>query len=180
VGEIAVKGTGDLSIYNVPEFLKVNREAYNEIAINPDTGGGRPKYGTNLIFSMMNNSGIYPIRNFSQGIFKENKLYDEIWVDRYWEKDKACHSCPIKCSKIARIKDGKYKGEITEGPEYETIWSFGAQCGVNDPDTIIYGEYLADYYGVDGISVGNIIGFAMECSEKGLIDATKSFLYVIG
>jgi len=176
VKAIAVRGSNDINIYNISKFIRTNKEAYNEIAINPDTGGGRPKYGTNIIYSLINSAGIHPVKNFSQSIFENcDKLNEEIWVEKYWEKDKACHSCPIKCSKIARIKDGKYMGNITEGPEYENTWSLGAQCGVSDPDTIIYGEYLADYYGVDGISIGNIIGFAMECSEKGLIDEDVNF-----
>lgn len=173
---IAVKGSNDLEINNLTRFLKANKEAYNEIAIHPDTGGGRPKYGTNVIFSLMNEAGIHPVKNFSQSEFEQWQEIDEtVWLEKYWDKDKACHSCPIICSKIARVKEGKYQGKITEGPEYENTWSLGSQCGVSDPGAIIYGEYLADYYGVDAISVGNIIGFAMECAEKGLIDEDIEF-----
>ena len=82
---------------------------------------------------------------------------------------RACFGCPIYCSKIAQVKDGKYKGSFTEGPEYENVWSFGAQCENTDIGAIIQAEYLCDYYGLDSISAGNVIGFLMECREKGVM-----------
>jgi len=173
---VVAKGDCDLNIYNKEEYIRANREAYNEIDINPDTGGGRPKYGTNVLYSIINEAGVHPVKNFSKSVFEErDQINEHVFAEDFWVKDKACHSCPIKCSKIARVKKGKYEGKMTEGPEYENTWSFGAQCGVANPGAIIYGEYLCDYYGMDSISAGNIVGFAMECSEKGLIEEEIKF-----
>jgi len=73
------------------------------------------------------------------------------------------------CAHVAIVREGKNAGTYGEGPEYETIWSFGPQCGVSNGETIARAGYLCDYYGLDTISVGNTIGFLMECYEKGLI-----------
>ncbi len=166
---IAVRGNGNIPIFNPDVFMKTCREAFNELANNPDTGGGRQKYGTNVILSLMDEVGIHPVRNFQKGKFAGADRVNEDVVEEYYVRNKACFGCPIYCSKIAEVKEGKYKGSFTEGPEYENVWSFGANCENVDVGAIIQAEYLCDYYGLDGISAGNVIGFLMECVEKGLL-----------
>jgi aldehyde:ferredoxin oxidoreductase len=145
------------------------REAFNELANSPDTGGGRQKYGTNVILSLMDETGIHPVRNFQKGKFDGASQVNEETIETYYERDKACFGCPIYCSKIAEVKEGKYKGSFTEGPEYENVWAFGANCENVDIGAIIQAEYLCDYYGLDGITTGNVIGFLMECFERGIL-----------
>jgi len=166
---IAVRGTGSISLHNPELFMKICREAYNELANSPDTGGGRQKYGTNVILSLMDEAGIHPVRNFQKGKFDGAMQVNEETIAKYYVRNKACFGCPIYCSKIAEVKEGKYKGCYTEGPEYENVWSFGAHCENTDVGAIIQAEYLCDYYGLDGITTGNVIGFLMECVEKGLL-----------
>lgn len=167
---IAVRGTRGIKIADYDGFLDMSKEAFNEVAINPDTGGGRNHYGTNVIYSFIEEAGVHPVENFQKGKFKGvNKINEEILRTQYYKKDKACASCPIACSKLSVVDDGKYKGKFVEGPEYENVWSFGAQCGNTDPGAIIYAEYLCDAYGLDSISVGNTIGFAMECYQRGIL-----------
>jgi aldehyde:ferredoxin oxidoreductase len=166
---IAVRGSGNIPIFDPDGFMKTCREAFNELANNPDTGGGRQKYGTNVILSLMDEVGIHPVRNFQKGKFAGADRVNEDVVEEYYVRNKACFGCPIYCSKIAEVKEGKYKGSFTEGPEYENVWSFGANCENVDVGAIIQAEYLCDYYGLDGISAGNVIGFLMECVEKGLL-----------
>jgi len=167
---IVVRGRGSVEIARYEAFLTANNEAMNELTINPDTGGSRPKYGTNNILSAMDVLGIHPVHNF-QGIpwSGAEKLNEEVLADQYFKKNKACFACPIRCSKVSRVDSGKYKGSVVEGPEYENVWSFGAQCGNADPGAVIEAERLCDFYGLDSISVGNAVGFAMECYERGLI-----------
>ena len=90
-------------------------------------------------------------------------------IEKLYVRHKACYGCPIHCSKITRIPDGKYAGSVVEGPEYENVWAFGAQCENADIGAIVRAEYLCDYYGLDGISTGNVIGFLMECVERGAL-----------
>ncbi|MHA1957301.1 MAG: aldehyde ferredoxin oxidoreductase family protein [Candidatus Thorarchaeota archaeon] len=166
---IAVRGTKTIKIHNHSLFMKTCREAFNELAIHPDTGGGRQKYGTNVILSLMEEVGIHPVRNFQKGKFEGSEQVDEDSIADLYVRNKACYGCPIYCSKIAEVKDGKYKGSFTEGPEYENVWAFGANCDNNNLGSIVQAEYLCDYYGLDGISTGGVIAFLMECVEKGIL-----------
>ena len=166
---VAVRGTLSIAIHDQQKFMKTCREAFNELANHPDTGGGRQKYGTNVILSLMDEVGIHPVRNFQRGKFAEASRVNEETVYEYLVRNKACFGCPIYCSKIAEVKTGKYKGSFTEGPEYENVWAFGANCENANLGAIIQAEYLCDYYGLDGISAGGVIGFLMECVEKGLL-----------
>jgi aldehyde:ferredoxin oxidoreductase len=166
---IAVRGTHSIALQNPDQFMVTCREAFNELANSPDTGGGRQKYGTNIILSLMDETGIHPVRNFQKGKFEGASQVNEETIEKYYVRDKACFGCPIYCSKIAEVKEGKYKGSFTEGPEYENVWAFGANCENVDIGAIIQAEYLCDHYGLDGITTGNVIGFLMECAEKGLL-----------
>ncbi len=166
---IAVRGTHSIALQDPDQFMVTCREAFNELANSPDTGGGRQKYGTNIILSLMDETGIHPVRNFQKGKFEGASQVNEETIEKYYVRDKACFGCPIYCSKIAEVKEGKYKGSFTEGPEYENVWAFGANCENVDIGAIIQAEYLCDHYGLDGITTGNVIGFLMECAEKGLL-----------
>ena len=166
---IAARGTQSIAIANPDKFMKTCREAFNELANHPDTGGGRQKYGTNVILSVMDEAGIHPVRNFQKGKFEGASSLNEETISRLYTRNKACFGCPIYCSKIAEVKEGKYKGSFTEGPEYENVWAFGANCENADPTAIVQAEYLCDYYGLDGISTGVVISFLMESVEKGII-----------
>jgi aldehyde:ferredoxin oxidoreductase len=166
---IAVRGTGGISIHDPETFMRLCREGFNELANHPDTGGGRQKYGTNVILSCMDEIGIHPVRNFQKGKFEGAARVNEESIAQFYVRNKACFGCPIYCSKISEVPAGKYKGSFTEGPEYENVWAFGAQCENVDIGAIIHAESLCDLYGMDAISTGNTIGFLMECVEKGLI-----------
>ena len=144
------------------------REATNELSNAPDTGSAKPEFGTNVILSLMDHTGIHPNMNFNRSTL-DVKPVDEFEVQRFFERHRACFSCTIRCSKISRVKEGPLKGAYTEGPEYETVWSFGGQCGNNDIPTIIEAEHLCDAYGLDAVSVGNVVGFLMDCYTRGLI-----------
>ncbi|KUO48800.1 MAG: hypothetical protein APF76_18135 [Desulfitibacter sp. BRH_c19] len=167
---LVVSGSNAINIHNYHEFMIANREAKNEIAISPDTGGSRPKFGTSSIYSFIREGGALPVKNFQGGTYPGAEEVDEhLLVKELYDKDRSCFACPIACSKHSTVKKGKYSGKFVEGPEYENVWSFGAQCGNSDIGAVVYAEYLCDYYGIDSISVGNTIGFAMECFEKGLV-----------
>ena len=163
---IAIRGHHPITIAKPEYFMRVCREAFNEMAIHPDSGGGRQKYGTNTILSCMNEAGVHPVRNFQKGVFQGRSTVNEERIREYYIRNKACYGCPIYCSKISEVREGRYKGAFVEGPEYENVWSFGAQCENTDIPSIIQAEYLCDLYGMDAISTGNVIGFLMECMEK--------------
>jgi len=167
---IAIRGHSPITIADPERFMRICREAFNEMAIHPDSGGGRQKYGTNTILSCMNEAGVHPVRNFQKGVFQGRSIVNEEAIQEFYVRNKACYGCPIYCSKISEVKAGKYKGTFVEGPEYENVWSFGAQCENADIPSIIQAEYLCDLYGLDAISTGNVIGFLMECVEKEVLE----------
>jgi aldehyde:ferredoxin oxidoreductase len=166
---IAVRGNRPITIAHPEIFSRMCRESFNEMAIHPDSGGGRQKYGTNTILSCMNEAGIHPVRNFQKGFFQGHRVVNEDEIQNFYVRNRACFGCPIYCSKISEVKEGKYKGAFVEGPEYEDVWSFGAHCENVSIPSIIQAEYLCDAYGLDAISTGNVVGFLMECLEKGVL-----------
>lgn len=81
-----------------------------------------------------------------------------------------CYRCPVACSQVRMARRGKYAGMMTEGPEFETVYSLGSNLGITDPNAIIVGDRLCDELGLDTISAGVCIGMAMELVEKGLLE----------
>ena len=165
---VVVSGSGGIHTADGDEFSRMVRESTNELANSPDTGAAKPEFGTNVILSLMDHTGIHPTMNFHRSTLDERPI-DEHDVKSYFKRQRACFSCTIRCSKVARVEEGRFKDAYTEGPEYETVWSFGAHCGNTDVAAIIEAEHLCDAYGLDGISVGNVVGFLMDCYERGLL-----------
>ena len=139
---------------------------FNEALVrHPLTGEGLPKFGTNSLANVINAAGGYPTRNFSNGQFEGTEAISgerqhDVIVERGGEIAHACHrGCTIKCSRTYLDKSGKF---LTKGPEYETIWAHGANCGIDDLDAIAHMDRLDDDLGLDTIEMGATIGVAME------------------
>jgi len=88
---------------------------------------------------------------------------------RYWVKRKGCASCPVRCTRVSELEDGDGRISV-EGPEFETANAFGPMCGSADPEVAIRANHLCNELGLDTISVGVTIAFAMECHQRGLLD----------
>jgi aldehyde:ferredoxin oxidoreductase len=143
---------------------------------------GLVDYGTAQLTEIMNEAGAYPTRNFDTAEFEGTEKIDSTTMKTdFWVRDKACFRCPVACAKICTVKEGPYAG-ATSDPEYETIWAFGAHCGINDFAVIIKANQLCDEVGMDTMSAGYLAGVAMELSEKGLIseDLTGGSKLVFG
>ncbi|RZN56229.1 MAG: aldehyde ferredoxin oxidoreductase [Candidatus Methanomethylicota archaeon] len=169
---IAVRGSGTNEVAD-PEGLENWLKWYNEESKKvPGISSVLPTYGTPSLVSSINNIfGAMGTRNHQTEYFEGwEGLCGETLKKKYWDKDTACPACPIACSKIFSVKEGKWKGAISEGPDYETIYSFGSMCGISDVGAVIKADNLCDEYGMDTISCGVTISFLMECYEKGLID----------
>ncbi len=81
----------------------------------------------------------------------------------------ACFACPVSCGRKTEIREGKWSGHTGEGPEYETTNTFGALCGISDLNAITMANYRCNEFGLDTISCGATIAFAMECFERGIL-----------
>jgi len=170
---IAVYGKERPKIGNEEKFREAVANAMKKIKENPVTSQGLPKYGTAILVNIINKAGIFPTRNFKTGVFPEaEKISGETIADTImdWEKQKEeiCWGCPIGCARYTRITKPPFTGE-GGGPEYETVWAFGAQTGTSDLAAVAKANFLCNELGLDTISMGHVIGTFMELVEKGKI-----------
>lgn len=130
-------------------------------------------FGTAAILDMVNQRGGLPSRNWQTGYVKEyEKINGEAINDTILVGQKACFACPIECGRISDIKEGKYASS-GEGPEYESIGAFGSMCDIYNLEAITKAHFLCNEYGIDTISAGSTIAFAMEAVEKGILSETE-------
>lgn len=163
---IAVKGTGEITVNEPNKFKEVVKEA---IAYVRKSKASHTEYGTAQYTAIMNELGCYPTRNFQTGVFEGiDTIRAEYMKEHYFVKNQACFRCPVACSQLCEVKEGIFKGAKSD-PEYETIGTLGAVCGVSDFAAIIKANEICDELGIDTMSVGVIIGFAMELFERGYI-----------
>ncbi len=131
---------------------------------------GFEAFGTNMVSDMVNARGGYPTHNWQHGVFEDiEEVNSEALTDKVFVKGVSCFACPIACGRGTEIREGQWKGHKGEGPEYETTNTLGAQCGVSDMNAITMANYLCNEYGLDTITAGSSIAFAMECYEKGIL-----------
>jgi aldehyde:ferredoxin oxidoreductase len=164
---IVVRGTKNVEFQDHKRIIELNRENYQRAKVS-QVFQARSKYGTPLTLNFTHKGGILPTKNFQYGTWEKalGKI-DSVGVYKSVKSHKACQSCFVHCSLITEAADGKYKGTTVEGPEYETIGMFGSNLLIDSLPTIIQANVLCDKLGLDTISAGNVIGFIMECFEKG-------------
>jgi len=169
---VAVRGTKLSKIPSANEdrlkrFLKM---IYITIRSHP-TVQIYASHGTDGIMDMMHEYGDVPIKYFTRGSWLEGieKITGETMSKTILLKQKACYRCPIVCRRHVKVDKGPYAGIEGEGPEYETCASLGALCLNDNLESIAKANELCNVYGIDTISTGNAIAFAMECYERGLI-----------
>ncbi len=186
---IAVKGTKDLPIHDEERLEKLN-DKWREITMGEGESGDEsfdPKdgmeYGTGEAIHTKNNVfGCFPTRNWQSGYFK--KAYDRLddpdeerididpryWTQVYREGRRPCPYCTKPCSQYFVSEDSQYGKIEVDGPEYETQYSFGGACEIDDIEAVAKANEICDKLGLDTISAGVTIAWAMEANEKGLLD----------
>lgn len=129
------------------------------------------KMGTTMMVSLMNNVGAFPAKYWSQGSCEHvEKINGETYHAEHEITPHACAKCFMACGRLARITKGRHKDLKLEGPEYETIYSFGGICMIEEMEEVAYLNDLCDRLGMDTITAGNLCGLAMEAKARGLID----------
>jgi aldehyde:ferredoxin oxidoreductase len=166
---IACGGNAPIRLANPEGFRQTARtqiDLLNESVLKV----GFDAFGTNMVSDMVNVRGGYPTRNWQEGVFEQiDEVNAQALTDHVFVKGVNCFACPVVCGRGTQIQDGQWKGHSGEGPEYETANMLGAMCGVADMKAITMGNYLCNAYGLDTISTGSSIAFAMECYEKGIL-----------
>jgi aldehyde:ferredoxin oxidoreductase len=165
---VAVRGTHDVGVADPGALQEFCKELYTR-AEGPATSKYRG-LGTPANLLTLNAQGALPTRNYQSAMFEGiEKVSGEYLNEHFVTKKQGCSACPCRCEHIAEARDeGQFKGAIAR-VEYETVMAFGPYCGVDDLNAVIKALEYCDTFGVDAIGTGIVIGFAMECYEKGLI-----------
>ncbi len=168
---LVVQGTGPTAVANKEKFMEVVKHCLMTIDKNPLTKDALKIFGTNALVSIINEVGIFPTHNYQFGHFDEaDGICGPKYIERIFVKPYACFGCPIGCGRMTRVD-----GEVGGGPEFETVWAFGATCGVSRLEDIAKANYACNRLGMDTISMGSTIACAMELSKKGYIKEKINF-----
>jgi aldehyde:ferredoxin oxidoreductase len=164
---LAVRGTRDVNVADLEgfkEFVKMIHERMKGPATKKYRTLGTPE---NVL--VLNSLAALPTRNFTQATFEgAERVSGEYLNEHFVKKIVGCATCAMRCDHIAVVPEGEYKGS-TSRLEFECLWALGPDCGIDRLDAIIEAMRLCNYYGIDGISAGVVIGFAMDLYEHGII-----------
>ncbi|HIQ06485.1 MAG TPA: aldehyde ferredoxin oxidoreductase, partial [Anaerolineae bacterium] len=163
---IAVHGTGDIPIADVNEFVRVANEAYQSVK-EAEALEAWIRYGTMIVTEWCDENGALPTRNFQAGAFEHgHNIYADVMREKIVVTDKGCFACPSPCGKYSHAKK---HGIYVEGPEYESNGMLGSNLALGDIEDIAKANQLCDELGLDSISTGGTIAWAMESYERGIL-----------
>jgi aldehyde:ferredoxin oxidoreductase len=165
---VVVNGTMGVKIARPMELMNLVDEANDAFKNYPFAS--IPLLGTAGLVTFNNSLGFLPTKNFQSAYFdKAESISGELLNEKYNIKRRACYGCSFACGRYSSVASGKYETPPGEGPEYETINMFGSSCMVSDLEAIIKAGQMCNNYGIDTISTGVSIAFAIECFEKGIL-----------
>ncbi len=167
---IAVRGTKKPEVADAAAFKTARSTMLKLMKESPVLYPQFSKAGTPMVVDAMSEMGIYSIKNWSAtgeinmvpGLGKAAQ--DTMIITR-----NPCYDCPVGCSQVKLVTKGPYAGYLSEGPEFETTYSLGSAVGVDYLPAVIAADRLCDEYGIDTISAGVSIAWAMEAYEKGIL-----------
>ncbi len=166
---VAVRGTGAVRVSDNDAFRVAVDKASTRIKEHAVGGKGLRAYGSDVLVNILNEIGGLPTRNFRESYFPTaDKVGGESLTKQILTRPRGCFSCIISCGRATRVKNPKYAGQ-GEGPEYESAWAFGPDCGIDDLDAVTKANYICNEYGMDTITLGSTIACAMDMFEDGII-----------
>ena len=165
---VAVCGHQETQVWDA-RGVKIIANRLRERSLGPVTEKYR-NIGTVANLAVFNRLGALPARNFQQSTFDEgDALSGEALAEDNFSRSHGCASCSIRCERLFKALSGE-----EQRLEYETLFALGPLCGINDPQSVLQAAHLCDQYGLDTISTGGTLAWAMECAERGLLpDARK-------
>ncbi len=168
---IVVNGNKEVKIADKKKldfYLDETKKWLDAITI---TGRSLPMFGTAVLVNIINEFGLFPIRNFQEGYSDlADKVSGESIKENILVRKSGCYKCPIACGRLTEVN-----GKTGKGPEYETVWALGPELGIFDLKKITEANYRCNELGIDTISTGVTIGCAMELKEKGYYNEAPSF-----
>jgi aldehyde:ferredoxin oxidoreductase len=167
---VAVRGTRKLPIADEEAFREITREFARTFKENKQ-GWTLYEYGTSATVDSLVGFGALPTNNWDTGVTEESP---RLFCDRYNEEiltgRKGCFACAVRCKRVVATKEGQVPVDTRYGgPEYETIAALGSNCGIHDFSIVAKGNELANRLGMDTISLGMTISFAMKCYSEGIL-----------
>jgi aldehyde:ferredoxin oxidoreductase len=166
---ITVKGTGEIPIAKPREFAEAVKKS-QKIVLNDPGSKGFMENGTTGDIPSCDEIGDFPTKNWRSNSWgKGGELYCH-FAEHNLVTNRACFTgCLMPCGRVTHVKSGKWQTPEHEGSEYETVCAFTAFILNEDVDAAVHASYLCNEYGIDTISMGGIIAFAMDCFDNGLI-----------
>ena len=165
---IAINSAWSQHLYDPQQFKASVRQQIEGLR-NSSRRIQMSKHGTAWMTLPFEKMGIYPVHNFQKGRLEGIERLGEEEFGLVKVGNSGCYSCMTKCGQERLITKGPYAGTFSEGPDYETIWSLGANLGNTEMASLVAADSLCDLLGIDTISAGNSIGFACELVERGII-----------
>ncbi len=170
---VVARGTQEIPVADGERLQKITRQAMQAMSAHIRSDPPEiSKYGTCGGTAASVFSGDCPVKNWAgvgEEVFKTAERISDESVIAYQVRKDSCPGCPAACNGIVRVESGPYAIQKAAKPEYETLGAFGAMLLNDNLESIIWCNHICDRYGLDTISVGCTIAFAMECYEKGLI-----------
>jgi len=164
---IAVRGHGKVPVSHPREF-QASLRRYREVVLNAQRTKNLRRDGTAGGIETFEKTGNLPIRNWTKGSFPGAvKISGPTMSRSILKRPYACFACPVACGRVIEVSSGPYAGLSGPGPEYETIATLGSMCLNDDLAAIAKANDLCNRYGLDTISTGCAIAFAIECYENG-------------
>jgi aldehyde:ferredoxin oxidoreductase len=172
---VAVRGHGGLRVAQGEAYFDLATRMRQELAEDAGTES-LYKWGTSGSLSGLNEMGMLAAYNFSQVTIEgAEKLSGQHLVgEGYLTGRESCFSCSTACHRYVRSKSKRYGDVDDSGPELETVLSLGSECGIVETEAVLKANQLCNDYGLDTISTGHVVSWAMECYEKGLLDSHQA------
>lgn len=161
---IVIRGSKDIPLFDSDGLRKLGAEGSRAILEKPNYGFWR-RQGTMAVIEWSQENSVLPTFNFKEGVFEQAETIGGFAMERIKLSQKGCPNCNMLCGNV--VEDS---GELSSELDYENVAMLGSNIGLGDLKKVATLNRLADDYGVDTISLGNAMGFAMEASEKKLID----------
>jgi len=169
---IGVRGDRGIHVADKSALSDAVDEAVNAILADPLYESAKT-YGTLAITPLAQALGFLPTRNFQESTFEgADKLGGDVFIKQYATRHKGCYNCPVACSRLYKVAEGPFATQ-GEGPEYETVSALGAKCGNDNFESILHANTLCNQLGMDTISTGNVLAWAMECYQRGVLTRTQ-------
>jgi len=166
---VVLRGSKDLPIHDI-DGLKAEAEKAYAYMRGHKYFAMWQREGLMNVMDYANSVGILPTHNFKDATFPRiDRIDGSTMLDGYKIGDTACFACSMSCGNICLVKQGKHRGAVTEGPEYESCAMLGSNLGIDDFGAIVHGNQLCDELGIDTISTGNLVGAVIEGYERGII-----------